>query len=110
MCVCVYEDALSLFQVSAGEAYTARNTSVYLFPAKVGHSYSCRSDSLYMGNGLYLDVSNDKMQAFNLTKNDVGTRKCPCEERLVTEALLEPGISVHLEHLCISISLLFPCS
>lgn len=30
-----------------------------------------------MGNGLYLDVSEDRMQAFNLTKSaDFGTREC----------------------------------
>lgn len=30
-----------------------------------------------MGNGLYLDVSEDRMQAFNLTKStDFGAREC----------------------------------
>lgn len=30
-----------------------------------------------MGNGLYLDVSEDTMQAFNLTKStDFGTGEC----------------------------------
>ncbi|KAM6894827.1 lysosome-associated membrane glycoprotein 1 [Lycodopsis pacificus] len=48
--------------------YTASNKSMHLFKAKVGHSYSCKSESVHMGNGLYLDVNQDKMQAFNLTK------------------------------------------
>eukprot|EP00064_Thunnus_orientalis_P008429 superscaffoldBa00001000_g8452 len=52
--------------------YNAKNSSVHLFAAKVGRSYSCRAESIYMGNGLYLDVNQDRMQAFNLTNNDFG--------------------------------------
>nr|XP_049601563.1 lysosome-associated membrane glycoprotein 1 isoform X2 [Syngnathus scovelli] len=47
--------------------YAAANISLRAFPAKIGHSYACRSDSVFMGNGLYLDVKDDRMQAFNLT-------------------------------------------
>lgn len=68
--------------VAAKENYTANNKSVHLFAARVGHCYSCKSESLYMGNGLYLDVIKDRMQAFNLTKNDFGFCKCPHEEKL----------------------------
>ncbi|XP_051913060.1 lysosome-associated membrane glycoprotein 3 isoform X2 [Hippocampus zosterae] len=50
--------------------YAATNHSLRAFPAKIGHSYSCRSESVYMGNGLYLDVKDDRMQGFNLTKSD----------------------------------------
>ncbi|XP_077355143.1 lysosome-associated membrane glycoprotein 1 isoform X1 [Festucalex cinctus] len=49
--------------------YAAANKSLRAFPAKISHSYSCRSESVYMGNGLYLDVKDDRMQAFNLTKS-----------------------------------------
>ncbi|XP_044197198.1 macrosialin [Thunnus albacares] len=52
--------------------YNVKNSSVHLFAAKVGRSYSCRAESIYMGNGLYLDVNQDRMQAFNLTNNDFG--------------------------------------
>ncbi|GLD68194.1 lysosome-associated membrane glycoprotein 2-like isoform X2 [Lates japonicus] len=50
-------------------AYSANNNSLHLFPAKAGHSYSCKKESLYMGNGLWLDVDRDRMQAFNVSKN-----------------------------------------
>ncbi|XP_070785838.1 macrosialin isoform X2 [Enoplosus armatus] len=79
----VYVNALSFvlsypFSKGGNSQYTANNKSVHLFAAKVGHSYSCRSESLFMGNGLYLDVNQDRMQAFNLTKtNDFGTPD-PC--------------------------------
>lgn len=72
--------------------YTANNESVRLFPAKVGHSYSCRNESLYMGNGLYLDVSQDRMQAFNLTKsNEFGSRKCLHEDKFTREHFWPKG-------------------
>lgn len=67
----VYVDALSLvlrYPLTNGE-YTASNNSLQLFTARVGHSYSCRKESLYMGNGLYLDVSQDRLQAFNLPQS-----------------------------------------
>ncbi|XP_077400760.1 macrosialin-like isoform X3 [Vanacampus margaritifer] len=53
---------------NASGHFTAANKSLRAFPAKIGHSYSCRSESVYMGNGLYLDVKDERMQAFNLTK------------------------------------------
>lgn len=57
--------------------YKASNQSLHLFNAKTGHSYSCRNESVYMGSGLYLEVTQDRMQAFNLTKgNEFGSRKC----------------------------------
>ncbi|XP_049423468.1 macrosialin-like [Epinephelus fuscoguttatus] len=61
--------------------FAATNKSVHLFAAKIGHCYSCKSDSLYMGDGLYLDVTQDRMQAFNLTKsNDFGLPDpCPAD-------------------------------
>ncbi|XP_044040886.1 macrosialin [Siniperca chuatsi] len=79
----VYVDALSFvlsypFSKGGNSQYSANNKSVQLFTAKVGHSYSCKGESLYMGNGLYLDVNQDRMQAFNLTKsNDFGSPD-PC--------------------------------
>ncbi|XP_071782152.1 macrosialin [Centroberyx gerrardi] len=70
----VYVNTLSFklsypFSSGGNAVYTAKNESVHLFAAKIGHSYSCKSESLYMGNGLYLDVTQDRMQAFNLTKS-----------------------------------------
>ncbi|KAM9424675.1 lysosome-associated membrane glycoprotein 1-like isoform 2-T2 [Pholidichthys leucotaenia] len=66
---------------AANREYRADNKSVKLFPAKVGHSFSCSNEELYMGKGLYFDVSNSKMQAFNLTNNDFGTPDpCPADQ------------------------------
>ncbi|XP_070711221.1 macrosialin [Pempheris klunzingeri] len=79
----VYVDALSFvlnYPLSKGgnAEYKASNKSLHLFTAKVGHSYSCRSESLYMGNGLYLDIQQDRMQAFNLTKSNEFGVSDPC--------------------------------
>ncbi|XP_029944027.1 macrosialin [Salarias fasciatus] len=74
---------LSYSFVGGGNAdYQADNSSVHLFSARVGHSYSCRAQSLSMGKGLYLDVDQDRMQAFNLTKaNEFGTPDhCPADQ------------------------------
>lgn len=79
----VYVDALSFelsypFGKGGNGGYSANNQSVNLFAATIGHSYSCKAESLYMGNGLYLDVNQDRMQAFNLKNNiDFGTPD-PC--------------------------------
>ncbi|XP_061768393.1 macrosialin-like [Nerophis ophidion] len=82
----VYVDALSFvlsypFSTANGH-YSASNQSMRSFAAKIGHSYSCKSDSLYMGNGLSLDVKQNRMQAFNLTKsNDFGiTDLCAADQ------------------------------
>nr|XP_061816027.1 macrosialin-like isoform X2 [Nerophis lumbriciformis] len=78
----VYVDALSFvlsypFSTANGQ-YAASNKSMRSFAAKIGHSYSCKSESLYMGNGLYLDVKQDRMQAFNLTKSNEFGITDPC--------------------------------
>ncbi|XP_040887066.1 macrosialin [Toxotes jaculatrix] len=70
----VYVDALSFkisyaFTKGPTESYTASNNTLHLFPAKIGHSYSCKSEPIYTGHGLFLDVNQDRMQAFNLTKD-----------------------------------------
>ena len=64
--------------VTGNQEFQQQNKSLHLFAAATGYSYSCKSDSLYMGNGLYLDVTQDQMQAFNLVNNqDFGKRKHP---------------------------------
>ncbi|XP_053484879.1 macrosialin [Ictalurus furcatus] len=50
----------------------ANNNSVQLFTMATGHSYSCKSESVFMGNGTYLEFSQDRMQSFNFTKNQFG--------------------------------------
>ncbi|KAM9407771.1 macrosialin [Salvelinus alpinus] len=83
----VYVDTVSFYlsyPLTSGDngkmspPYAAKNGSLDLFLAKVGHSYSCKSESVFMGNGLYLDVTQDRIQAFNITKEwDFGTSD-PC--------------------------------
>ncbi|XP_034532543.1 macrosialin-like [Notolabrus celidotus] len=78
----VYVNSLSfslVYPLSKTEnKFNGFNSSVKLFTAKVGHSYSCKSESLYMGKGLYLDVTQDRMQAFNLTKSNEFGLPDPC--------------------------------
>ncbi|KAL6118906.1 uncharacterized protein ACO6RY_03602 [Pungitius sinensis] len=79
----VYVDAVSFnlsYPLITGgpTSYTATNTSTHLFAAKLGNSYSCKKEPLYMGKGLYLDVDQDKMQAFNLTKSSGFGPSEPC--------------------------------
>ncbi|XP_028998186.1 macrosialin-like [Betta splendens] len=57
----------NFMSLNANGQYSGNNASLHLFSAKVGRSYSCRNDSIFMGNDLYLDVSQDRIQAFNLT-------------------------------------------
>ncbi|KAM4611365.1 lysosome-associated membrane glycoprotein 1 [Polymixia lowei] len=83
----VYVNSLSFnltYPFSAGgiKSYAATNKSLHLFAAKIGHSYSCKSDSVYMGSGLYLDVTQDRMQAFNFSNNvDFGhPDSCPADQ------------------------------
>ncbi|XP_051284533.1 macrosialin isoform X6 [Dicentrarchus labrax] len=79
----VYVDTLSFslsypFSKGGNGEYSANNKSMQLFPTKIGHSYSCKNQSLYMGNGLYLEVTQDRMQAFNLTKSNEFGLPDPC--------------------------------
>ena len=64
--------------VTGNQKFNQKNNSLHLFAAATGYSYSCKSESLYMGSGLYLDVTQDQMQAFNLVNDqDFGKRKYP---------------------------------
>uniref|UniRef100_A0A3P9N9R1 CD68 molecule n=1 Tax=Poecilia reticulata TaxID=8081 RepID=A0A3P9N9R1_POERE len=66
---------------SGTQKYSEKNDSVYLFAAKIGHSYSCKDESVFMGNGLSLEVSNNRLQAFNVTNNDFGNSDpCPADQ------------------------------
>ncbi|KAL4006334.1 transcription factor E2F7/8 [Sarotherodon galilaeus] len=81
----VYVDAVSFSLnyplIPGATTHKAINKSVHLFPAQIGHSYSCRADSIYMGYNLSLDVTSDRMQAFNLTNNNFGDPDhCPADQ------------------------------
>ncbi|KAK3545542.1 hypothetical protein QTP70_008103 [Hemibagrus guttatus] len=49
-----------------------KSEKVQLFSMKTGHSYSCKSESVFLGNDTYLEFTHERMQAFNLTKNQFG--------------------------------------
>uniref|UniRef100_A0A8C7MMB7 Macrosialin n=1 Tax=Oncorhynchus kisutch TaxID=8019 RepID=A0A8C7MMB7_ONCKI len=74
--------------------YVAKNGSLDLFHAKVGHSYSCKSESVFMGKGLYLDITQDRIQAFNITKEwDFGTSDpCPADRPADYRVAIAVGI------------------
>uniref|UniRef100_A0A3B3RPI6 Lysosome-associated membrane glycoprotein 2-like luminal domain-containing protein n=1 Tax=Paramormyrops kingsleyae TaxID=1676925 RepID=A0A3B3RPI6_9TELE len=58
--------------------YRAKNESLQMFSAAVHHSYACSSQSVSMGPGLYLDVSQIKMQALEFDGNEFGPEDlCP---------------------------------
>ncbi|XP_036452531.1 macrosialin isoform X3 [Colossoma macropomum] len=48
------------------------NKSVQLFSMKVGHSYSCKSESVFLGDGINLEFSQQRIQAFNFSNNQFG--------------------------------------
>lgn len=55
--------------------YSGKNKSLELFSAAQGHSYSCTAETVYMGNGVSLDLSNYRLQAFNIKNDQFGARK-----------------------------------
>ncbi|XP_077598744.1 lysosome-associated membrane glycoprotein 1 [Stigmatopora nigra] len=79
----------------ASSHFSASNNSLRVLSAKLGHSYSCRNDSFYMGNGLYLDVKDDRLQAFNFSKsNEFGvTDQCAADQPNYSVAI---GVGVTL--------------
>ncbi|XP_015260456.1 PREDICTED: lysosome-associated membrane glycoprotein 1-like, partial [Cyprinodon variegatus] len=61
--------------------YFATNNSLNLFAARIGYCYSCKKETLYMGNGLYLDITKDQMQAFNISNGEFGKPDfCPADQ------------------------------
>ncbi|XP_070978029.1 macrosialin [Oncorhynchus clarkii lewisi] len=99
----VYVDTVSFslsYPLTSGDngkmspPYVAKNGSLDLFLAKVGHSYSCKSESVFMGKGLYLDITQDRIQAFNITKEwDFGTSDpCPADRPADYRVAIAVGI------------------
>nr|XP_029502023.1 macrosialin-like [Oncorhynchus nerka] len=99
----VYVDTVSFslsYPLTSGDngkmslPYVAKNGSLDLFHTKVGHSYSCKSESVFMGKGLYLDITQDRIQAFNITKEwDFGTSDpCPADRPADYRVAIAVGI------------------
>ncbi|XP_066538152.1 macrosialin [Hoplias malabaricus] len=73
----VYVNSLTVkldYAFSPGATFTFLNTnkSLELFTMKAGHSYSCKSESIYLGRGLNLELSQQRIQAFDFDKNQFG--------------------------------------
>ncbi|XP_036404994.1 macrosialin-like [Megalops cyprinoides] len=61
--------------------YSAKNESLELFRAGIGHSYSCRSQVVNMGQVITLSVTQNRMQAFNITNDNYGLPDpCPADK------------------------------
>ncbi|XP_069042930.1 macrosialin-like [Lepisosteus oculatus] len=61
--------------------FEATNSSVELFKTRIGHSYSCKNETVIMRPYLYLELSEQKIQAFNITKNTFGPAdNCPADK------------------------------
>ncbi|XP_028842047.1 macrosialin [Denticeps clupeoides] len=83
----VYASSLALmltysFQQGApASLFQANNGSLELFKAAASHSYSCKNESVFLGNGIYLDVSQDRIQAYNFTRDMFGEIDlCPADK------------------------------
>ncbi|XP_041926473.1 lysosome-associated membrane glycoprotein 1-like isoform X2 [Alosa sapidissima] len=55
------------FTAGGKKPYIAKNESLDLIKAAIGHSYSCKNESISLGNEIYLEVTQDRVQAFNFT-------------------------------------------
>ncbi|KAL7880114.1 hypothetical protein SRHO_G00023680 [Serrasalmus rhombeus] len=63
-----------IYAFSNGGLYniSKTNTSLQLFSMEVGHSYSCKSEPVFLGDGINLDFSKQRLQAFNFINNQFG--------------------------------------
>ncbi|XP_056317135.1 macrosialin [Danio aesculapii] len=66
-------DLTYAFKTGVSRDYSGKNESLELFTSAPGHYYSCSSQTVYLGNGLSLDLTHNKIQAFNFKNNEFGT-------------------------------------
>lgn len=109
----VYVNSLHLnltyaFKKGAEKTYTADNKTLELFKAAIGHSYSCSNESIFLGNNIFLDVSNNRIQAFNITNNQFGqVDLCKADQPDYTVAI---AVGIVLLILIIIVILAYACS
>ncbi|XP_059381791.1 macrosialin isoform X1 [Carassius carassius] len=65
-------DLTYAFKTGESIEYSGKNESLELFSVEPGHSYSCQSVTLYMGNGVSLDLTHTKFQAFEFKNKEFG--------------------------------------
>ncbi|XP_051574967.1 macrosialin-like [Myxocyprinus asiaticus] len=66
-------DLTYAFKSGVASTFSGKNESLWLFAAAAGHSYSCKAETVNMGSGVYLDLSSNRIQAYNLKNNNFGT-------------------------------------
>ncbi|XP_016307792.1 lysosome-associated membrane glycoprotein 1-like [Sinocyclocheilus anshuiensis] len=52
--------------------YTGTNRSLELFSVDLGYSYSCKAETVYMGGGVSLDLTQYRVQAFDIKNKNFG--------------------------------------
>ncbi|XP_055053182.2 lysosome-associated membrane glycoprotein 1 [Misgurnus anguillicaudatus] len=65
-------DLTYAFKSGAMRNYTGKNESLQLFAAAAEHSYSCKSVKVFMGQGVHLDFSSNRVQAYNIKNKEFG--------------------------------------
>lgn len=68
----VVYDLTYAFKKGESIDYSGNNKSLELFSVEPGHSYSCQAETLYMGDGVNLDLTHNKFQAFDFKNNQFG--------------------------------------
>ncbi|XP_016335063.1 macrosialin isoform X1 [Sinocyclocheilus anshuiensis] len=65
-------DLTYAFKTGESNDYSGKNDSLELFSVEPGHSYSCQAETVYMGDGVSLDLTHNKFQAFDFKNNEFG--------------------------------------
>ncbi|XP_050970850.1 macrosialin [Labeo rohita] len=68
----VQYDLTYAFKTGVLSNYSSENRSLELFSVDLGHSYSCHAETLYMGNGVSLDLTHNRFQAFDIKDKQFG--------------------------------------
>lgn len=64
-----------IFVNKALSNYTGTNKSLELFSVDLGYSYSCKDETVFMGSGVSLDLTQYRVQAFDIKNKNFGPRK-----------------------------------
>ncbi|KAK2913495.1 hypothetical protein Q8A67_001894 [Cirrhinus molitorella] len=65
-------DVTYAFKTGVSSNYSGENKSLELFSVDLGHSYSCQAETVYMGNGVSLDLTHNRLQAFEIKDKQFG--------------------------------------
>ncbi|KAI7790710.1 macrosialin [Triplophysa rosa] len=69
------------FKSGALRKYSGKNESLQLFAAAAGHSYSCKDVKVFVGQGVHLDFTKSRVQAYNIKNKNFGkTDLCKADQ------------------------------